>query len=29
MTNDFTGDPKMDDLLKITNELMVKLKNST
>jgi len=28
MKNDFTGDPKIDDLLKITNELMAKLKNS-
>ncbi len=28
MKNDFTGDPKMDNLLKITNELMVKLKKS-
>jgi hypothetical protein len=28
MKNDFTGDQKMDDLLKITNELMAKLKNS-
>jgi len=28
MTNEFTGDQKMDDLLKITNELMAKLKNS-
>jgi len=28
MTNDFVGDQKIDDLLKMTNELMAKLKNS-
>jgi len=28
MTRDFAGDQKIDDLLKMTNELMVKLKNS-
>jgi hypothetical protein len=28
MTRNFAGDQKIDDLLKMTNELMAKLKNS-
>jgi len=28
MTRNFAGDQKIDDLLKMTNEVMVKLKNS-
>jgi hypothetical protein len=28
MTRDFAEDPKIDDLLKMTNDVMLKLKNS-